>query len=289
MQNNDFHFDLSQFFFVFLLLLYVIPSENLNAQRIRRIDPPSWYTGMQNGKLQLLVYGKDVSKTNPELSYSGIRISDVERTSNPNYLIINLDISQQTIAGNFEIRFMESGKLAATYQYSLTQKKQGKPESFSPADVIYLIMPDRFANGDPKNDNISGMKELANRNDPSGRHGGDLKGIENHLDYINKLGFTAVWLNPVLENDMKFTSYHGYAITDYYKIDPRYGSNPDYQNLSEACHRNGLKMIMDVVLNHCGSNNFLYLDPPSANWFNFNRNFIRSNYRASTMLDPHAS
>jgi glycosidase len=285
------YFNMTRFYFLILLILCSIRFDNLNAQRIKRIDPPSWYTGMLSGKLQLLVYGENISKTRPEVNYPGIRIAEVHYPANPNYLILDLEISKQAAAGKFDIRFLESGKLAANYLYTLSPKRQiqGNVESFSPSDVLYLITPDRFANGEPKNDNLSGLKEQANRNDPSGRHGGDLKGIENHLDYINKLGFTAIWLNPVLENDMKFISYHGYAITDYYKIDPRYGSNFDYQNLITACHRNGLKMIMDAVLNHCGSNNFLFLDPPSIDWFHFTGNFVRSNYRASSILDPHAS
>ncbi|MEZ5196003.1 MAG: alpha-amylase family glycosyl hydrolase [Bacteroidales bacterium] len=151
---------------------------------------------------------------------------------------------------------------------------------------MYLITPDRFANGNPENDNIEGYTEQANRSDKDGRHGGDLVGIMNHIDYIDEMGFTAIWLNPVLENNMPRTSYHGYATTDFYKVDPRYGSNEDFVNLTLKAQKMGIKMIMDMIMNHCGSEHWWMKDMPSADWINFGGEFVSTNHRRSTVQDP---
>jgi len=186
---------------------------------------------------------------------------------------------------------MKEKKQVVTMSYELKQRDQslGNHEGFDASDVIYLLMPDRFANGDTTNDDVTGMLEKADRVNPNGRHGGDIKGIEQHLDYLSDLGATAIWINPLLENNMPAYSYHGYAMTDFYKVDPRFGSNNDYKNLIHEAHQKGLKVIQDMVFNHCGTNYFWKDDLPTEDWYNQWPEFTRSNYRGGVVTDPHAS
>jgi len=266
---------------------------NLQAQKIEinRIDPPSWWAGMKNPGLQLMVYGQNISHTRPVVSYPGVKIQEVILVESPNYLFVNLQLSPDVVPGTMEITFQKDGRTKATYPYELKQRINN-PElyrGFDASDVIYLLMPDRFANGDPSNDKVSGMKENPNRTDPNGRHGGDMKGIADHLDYFNELGVTALWINPLLENDMPGFSYHGYAITDLYQVDARYGTNREYIDLVNRAHKKGLKVIMDMVFNHLGTDYFWKDDLPSQDWYNEWSEFTRSNYRGSVVSDPHAS
>jgi neopullulanase len=271
----------------------MLMSATLMGQEVKleRVEPPNWWTGFKNQSLQLLVHGPNIGLTTPELKYSGVTLNKVNTVASPNYLFLDLSVTDKAKAGSFTITFKLKGKKIAEYRYQLDTRKPGSAErkGFSSADVIYLLMPDRFSNGDPSNDNMPGMKEPANRNNPDGRHGGDIKGIADHVDYLKDLGITAVWSTPLLENNMEKYSYHGYAITDYYKIDPRYGTNEDYLALAEKLHASGIKIIMDMVFNHCGSGHWWMDDLPSTNWLNQWPEFTRTNYRAGTMTDPYLS
>lgn len=277
---------------LFGVFMIIIPlSMKANNGFIDRIEPANWWVGMQNNKLQLLVHGKNISQHSVITSYQGITIEGIETSKNPNYLFVNLIIAPSCIPGNVKLDFVLNGKIDTSVQYPVISRKNevfGK-KGFNASDAIYLITPDRFANGDPTNDNVNGYPDKANRKNPDGRHGGDIKGISDHLEYIKDMGFTALWINPLLENNMSGFSYHGYAITDFYKIDPRYGSNEDYYNLVNKCHENGLKVIMDVVLNHCGSEAWWANDLPTPDWYHLFGEFTRTSYRASTLLDPNAS
>jgi len=246
---------------------------------------------MQNTKLQLMVRGKNIGETRVQLKAEGVKLERVSAVENPNYLFLDLSVSESAKAGFFEISFLKSGKVIHTVNYELKVRKQGSAlrQGFTSADAIYLLMPDRFANGDPANDNIPGMLENADRKNPDGRHGGDLEGIIQHLDYFNELGVTALWLNPVLENNMPANSYHGYAITDFYQVDPRLGGNEKYLELVEKAHKKDLKIIMDMVFNHYGTAHKWTNDLPMSDWVNQWPEFTRSNYRGGTLTDPYAA
>ena len=278
-------------FVLFGLLL--IFTANLHAQKVRlqRIDPPFWWTGMKNKSLQLMVYGANISASKPEILYPGVQLKDVIAVESPNYLFLNLEIADTAEAGSFNIDFYKKKKKVAYFNYELKARDSNSNlhKGFDNSDVIYLLMPDRFANSDTTNDNVEGMLEKANRSNPLGRHGGDIQGIVDHLDYLAELGVTTLWINPLLENNMPQQSYHGYAITDYYKIDPRFGSNSDYKELVQEAHSKGLKIIMDMVANHCGTGYYWNDDLPSKDWYNQWPDFTRSNYRVAMQSDPNAS
>jgi neopullulanase len=275
----------------FLILMLVSVSVVAQEVKLDRVEPPTWWTGFKNHSVQLLVRGSNIGRTTPELKYSGVVLEKVNTVANPNYLFLDLTVTDKAKAGSFRITFKQKGRKVAEYLYKLDERRAGSAErkGFSSADVIYLLMPDRFANGDPSNDNIPGMKEQADRSNTDGRHGGDIKGISDHVGYLKDLGVTAVWSTPLLENNMEKYSYHGYAITDYYRIDPRYGTNEEYVALSDKLHANGLKLIMDMVFNHCGSGHWWMNDLPSPDWLNQWPEFTRTNYRAGTMTDPYVS
>lgn len=262
-----------------------------NKIELTRVEPMNWWTQMTHPELQLLVQGKGISATEVKLTYPGVTLQQVIRVENPNYLFLNLFVAPQTQPGSFAIEFVKDKKTVVSYTYSLRERAPGSRNrvGFNPSDAVYLLMPDRFANGDPQNDDMPGMLEKADRNAPYGRHGGDLKGIANHLDFIASLGMTAIWLNPVQENNMPASSYHGYAITDYYHIDARFGSNQEFKNFVTLCNQKGIKVIMDMVFNHCGTSHWWMNDLPSADWLNQWKEFTRSNYRLSTISDPHAA
>jgi neopullulanase len=271
-----------------LFLLIVTFSNVISAQKIDRIEPPSWFTGMKETALQLMVYGREIGSFNVITDYPGVKVKTLVKTGNPNYLFINLDISSEAVPGNVTLDFTR-GKLKLTYNYPLLAHPSGQAKGFDASDVIYLLMPDRFSNGDPANDNVAGMLEQANRSNPNGRHGGDLKGISDHLDYIKNLGVTGIWLNPFLENNQQVYSYHGYSITDLYRVDPRYGSNEDFKNLVTKGHNMGLKLVMDMIFNHIGSGHWWMKDLPTDDWVHQFSNFTRTNYRASAYMDPYAA
>jgi glycosidase len=257
---------------------------------IQRVEPPFWWVGMKNTELQVVVYGKDISTSSVSIQYDGVTINSIIKTENPNYQFLYLTVSPAAKAGIVPITF-QSGKKKRVINYELKSRVRdgASVKGFDPSDVIYLIMPDRFANGDDANDWLPGMLEKVDRVNPTGRHGGDLKGIENNLNYIKDLGVTTLWLNPVQENNQPKESYHGYAITDFYKIDPRFGSNEYYNNLVKKCHDMGMKVVMDMVFNHCGSEHWFIKDLPTKNWIHQFPEYTNSNYRLATTIDPYAS
>jgi len=258
---------------------------------LNHVDPPMWWTCMNNHELMLTLQGSNISSLNPVINYPGITVETITRTTNPNYLFITLIIGENTQAGWVKIDFYKEKKLVLSHNYELKNRATGSAErkSFGSQDVIYLLMPDRFSNGNPSNDSMENFKEKANRDNKGGRHGGDIQGIINQLDYLHDLGITAIWTTPLLEDDMATYSYHTYAITDYYKIDGRFGTNADYVRLADECHKRGIKLIMDMVPNHCGSDHWWMKDLPMIDWVHQYPEFTRTNYTIATWNDPHAS
>lgn len=257
---------------------------------VERIDPPFWWCGMKQDTLQLLVTGQDIAYYTPEISWPGVKIIRTIPMESPNYLAIYADV-KDAVPGTFEITFTRNGKtLKHSYELKERETDSASRQGFSSSDVIYLIMPDRFSNGDTSNDNAEvSNTDILDRSVMTARHGGDLAGIRNHLDYFEKMGITALWLTPVVENDMKDNSYHGYAATDYYRIDPRYGSNEEYAGLSKEMKKKGIKLIMDMVFNHCGSEHPWMMDPPARDWFNYSNGFVPTNHDKAAFFDLYAS
>ena len=274
---------------IFFLAVFISPIKSSETYRIDHLEPPFWWAGMAENKLQLMVHGKNISDLEPEFSHPGIEINQVHRLSNPNYLFIDLFLSEEAIPGEFEIIFNKEGQPKTKYNYILLKRESDSADrkGFSPADVIYLITPDRYANGDPGNDSSSQLKEKQNRLKKSGRHGGDIQGIIDHLDYISDMGFTQIWLNPVLENDQHTYSYHGYSTTDYYNIDARFGNNELYKVLSKEAKKRGIGLVMDLILNHIGSEHWWMKDLPTIDWINNDGKFVRSNHIHESVHDPH--
>ncbi|WP_289192829.1 glycoside hydrolase family 13 protein [Bacteroides acidifaciens] len=260
------------------------------ASVIKKVAPSFWWASMNNPELQVLLYGEQISSADVSISSDDIVLQEVVKQDNPNYLLLYLNTAEAA-PQTFDI-CLKQGKKQTVIPYELKQRRAdaAQIEGFNSSDVLYLIMPDRFANGDASNDVIPGMLEdRVDRNDSFARHGGDFKGIEQHLDYIADLGVTSVWLNPIQENDMQGGSYHGYAITDYYQADRRFGSNEEFRTLVEQAHSKGLKIVMDMIFNHCGSENYLFKDMPSKEWFNFKGNYVQTTFKTATQSDPYAS
>jgi glycosidase len=281
-------------FYTMVLTLFTFSA----TAQLERVEPPNWWIGLKDNSLQLLVKGKGISSFTPNIDYPGVSIAKVHRADSENYLFIDLLIARSAQPGTFELEFTAQGEKKLSYDYELKARTKNSDEfkGFDSSDVIYLITPDRFANGDPQNDIIRGMKEeRIDRKDNYARHGGDIKGIADHLDYIDGMGFTAIWSCPLLTNDMKSSSYHGYAITDLYQIDPRFGKLEDYQNLSERAAKRGIKVIMDQVANHCGSEHWWMKDLPFKDWVNYQTPFRKgekttySNHRRTSNQDLYAS
>jgi glycosidase len=244
---------------------------------------------MADNTLQLMVHGKNIADLEPELTYLGVVINKVHRLDNPNYLFIDLLLSETTIPGKFDIIFKESGQIIISHPYQILKRNVGSAErqGFSPADVIYLITPDRYANGNTDNDSEPSLKEKPNRKNKDGRHGGDIQGIIDHLDYIAEMGFTQIWLNPVLENNQKRYSYHGYSTTDYFNIDARFGNNILYKKLSEQAKKKGIGIIKDIILNHIGSEHWWMRDLPTSDWINNNGEYIQTSHIHESVYDPY--
>ena len=281
------------------------------SKDIERVEPPNWWIGFQNEALQLLVKHPNIGSATASLSYPGVRIKEQHKARSANYLFLDLEIADSAPAGKFNIVFKtEDGKeLKHTYELKSREKSAEEYVGFNSTDVLYLITPDRFANADPSNDvflastesnetNQNGrfLKEnKIDRKDDYARHGGDIKGITSHLDYIDEMGFTAIWSCPLLTNDMPRSSYHGYAITDLYEIDPRFGSLEDYRELADKASERGIKLIMDQVANHCGSEHWWMKDLPFEDWVNYQENFedkgklVTSNHRRTSNQDLYAS
>lgn len=300
-----------------LLLISMIAHATI---KIDRIDPTDWYVGMKNASLQLMVFGKDVRDMDVSTGYPNARIDSIVRLDSPNYLLLYLNL-EGAKAGEMTLNFSYQGKKKAV-KYLLKDREMpgDKRQGFTNADVLYMLMPDRFASGSSKNDQIKGLNTYKNdRSQPSLRHGGDLEGIRQHLDYFTQLGVTALWFTPVLENNSPdsngFSTYHGYATTDYYRVDPRFGSNAEYKRLVDEAHQKGLKIVMDMIFNHCGFEHPWTSDMPSKDWLNTpdwlkelndpnatgrDRNtglsqgktksqYLQTSYKLTPVLDPYAS
>lgn len=271
-----------------LFLLVFALSFPVQAKQEQPVVQPSfWWSGMHNPSLQILIHGQGVGQSSVTLSTADVRVDSIVRPANPNYLLLYLNMAKAGV-GKFDI-VLTSAKQKQRIPYELRQREERTLHSFSSADVLYLLMPDRFANGDKRNDVVKGMLETTSSQAPDARHGGDIAGMRQHLDYLQKLGVTAVWATPLLVNDMPSHSYHGYAITDYYTIDPRYGTNADYKAFVDDAHKHGLKVVQDMVFNHCGSRNFLFTDLPDTTWFNYGSRYVQTSYKIASVTDPHAS
>ena len=277
----------------FKILLFLSLSSfflSTKAQNIVRMEPPFWWTGMKNTELQMMVYGKEIARSELQFEYPGVRLKELVRTDNPNYLFVYLEIGKEAKPGVVNLNFAEGKKkLTKTFELKSRATTTGA-QGFDSSDVLYLIMPDRFANGDTSNDVWD--DEVVDRNENSARHGGDLAGINAKLDYLDDLGVTAIWLNPVLENKMngpeKYKSYHGYAITDFYQVDKRLGTNEDYCQLIENVHRRGMKIVMDMIFNHCGNRHWWMDDLPCKDWLNHQNSFVPTTHNLFTVMDIHA-
>lgn len=275
---------------LFLILLFLIPDSN--AQDVKVIDPPFWWANMPVNELQIQLYGEELGHYRATVNYEGVKISKQLAVDSPNYLFLYLDISEKALPGEMEI-ILKRGKKSIKVPYKLLQREdgEGRYQGFDSRDVIYLMMPDRFANGNPENDSIEGMLETADRSNPERRQGGDIQGVLKHLDYIKELGMTSIWFTPLFENDMsaEYGAYHGYAATDLYKIDRRYGSNAEYKAMIEAVHEKGMKVIMDMIHNHIGDNHWWMKDLPTNDWVHDIEQYGTTNFRGSVASDPYAS
>ena len=283
-------------------------NNRIATPNVTRIDPTNWFANMQDPTLQLMVYGKDIKFADVTTDYPNVKIDSLVRLDSPNYLLIYLNLKGAK-PGEITLTFSNKNGKKTTKKFQLKAREMAGADrkGFDISDVLYMLMPDRFANGNLKNDVIKGMEDqLCNRNEPSLRHGGDLEGIRQHLDYFTDLGVTALWLTPVLENDRpadggKHSTYHGYATTDYYRVDPRFGTNEEYKALVDECHKKGLKVVMDMIFNHCGDyhpwakhtrideNGKTIKDYPSKDWFNSPNYGLQTSYKLTPVLDPYAS
>ena len=265
---------------------------------IQRVEPPNWWTGFKSDALQLLVHHDNIGAATPSINSGGITISKVHKADSPNYLFLDLIINPNAKPGNYTIVFTFDDQTELKQTFTLNQRQKSAEDfiGFNSSDVMYLITPDRFANANPENDSVEGMRETAvDRSNDYGRHGGDIEGITQHLDYIEKMGFTAIWPSPLLTNDMPQASYHGYAMTDFYQVDPRFGTLEDYKTLASEAKKRGIKLVMDQVANHCGSYHWWMQDLPFKDWVNFQEayeneeNLPISNHARTTNQDLYAS
>ncbi len=276
------------FFTIFLLFLWI---QSIFAS-VTKIEPTNWWVGFNNPNLQLMVYGDNITLLSPEIDYKGISIKSVTRAQSPNYLFVDLFIDPTTIPGKFTIRFVDAKmKTVSLVLYELKKRKEGsaKRKGFDNSDVLYLLFPDRFANGDPTNDQYNELTDRIDRTNQYGRRGGDIKGISDKLDYLEELGIKAIWTTPLLEDNQPQASYHHYATTDFYRIDPRFGTNNEYKMLVDECHDRGIKVIMDMIPNHCGSAHPWMKDLPFNDWINGGTTYTQTNYRIPVTNDPYVS
>ena len=262
------------------------------AYTIDHLEPPFWWAGMKNQQLQLLLHGKDIADLSPSIDYSGLSIIKTTRVENPNYLFIDLELNANINPGTLTVHLSKMGTTQLTFTYPLLKrdKNSANRKGFDASDVIYLITPDRFSNANVLNDTVTGLREKLDRNNPSGRHGGDIQGMIKHLDYIANMGFTAIWSNPLTENNQPQYSYHGYSSTDLYKIDERFGTNKNFKQWVTKAREKGIGIIKDIVLNHIGSSHWWMNDLPTADWLN-NHSPVKqyTNHARTTVQDPYAS
>lgn len=267
------------------------------ATKIDHIEPENWYVGMKNSSLQLMVYGKNIRDSRVSVDYPGVKIDSLVRLDSPNYLFVYLNLSGAK-PGNMVLNI--DGK-KVNYPLKARTMSGDKRIGFDNSDVLYMLMPDRFASGRNITKPMKGLNPyVVDRSKPSLRHGGDLEGVRQHLDYFNQLGVTALWFTPVLENNLpdmnSQSSYHGYATTNYYRVDPRFGTNEDYARLVAEAHAKGLKVVMDMIFNHCGYDHPWVKDMPSKDWFNTpewmkkgDSYYLQTSYKLTPVLDPYAS
>lgn len=267
-----------------LLLTFAV-----KATETIEVYPPNWWADMHSPEVELMLHGEGIADNAVSLTAANVNVVNVVAPDSKNYLFVTLDTTgaQPQI---FKLQLEDANGNSRSIEYQLKQRSVGAKErrGFAPTDAIYLITPDRFANGNRQNDTIKGYRDTLARNDKGGRHGGDIKGISEHIEYISEMGFTQIWSMPLLENNMAAYSYHGYAITDYYQIDPRFGSNSDYVALSTKAKAAGVGIIMDMVLNHVGSEHPWMKDSPFDDWFNNQGNFVGTTHRREALHDPHA-
>lgn len=283
---------------LFILFIALFLPLNLAAQNsglpdeIKVIDPPFWWTQMPVNELQLQLYGEELGHYRASVNYPGVQITSQRAVDSPNYLFLYMEIMPEAEAGTMTIQLQRGDDtISVDYELRTRETREGKNQGFGPSDVIYLMMPDRFANGNPDNDTIEGMLEAADRSNPQRRQGGDIAGVMQNLDYIKELGMTAIWFTPMFENDMKaeYGAYHGYAATDLYKVDRRFGSNKEYKALVDKVHEMDMKVIMDMIHNHIGDQHWWMNDLPTADWvYDFER-YGQTNFRGSVVSDPYAS
>lgn len=280
---------MKKYIFVLTLLFALFNLLQAQIKPIERMEPAFWWIGLVDNSLQIMVYGDQIATAEITIDSDKVKVKSFETTTNSNYVFINLEVNPKANPGSFDINF-KKGKKVITKSYELKARTANaalKPQ-ISGADAIYLITPDRFANGNVANDKVESLTEGLNRSESFGRHGGDIQGVINNLDYIKDLGMTALWLNPVKENNQEAFTYHGYAISDFYKIDERFGSNELYKNLAEELHKRDMKLIMDLVFNQCGSDHWWMSDLPTEDWIN-NWDIGRSVFQNSLVSDPNAS
>jgi len=277
---------------LFCAFLLVTAFVQAQLPALERVEPSNWWVGMKNPRLQLLVHGDHIANRKVSLRWPGVHLQQIHSVQNPNYLFLDLSIDAGTKAGVFPIHFTSADGKDISYSYALKTRNHstGRAQGVTSCDLVYLIMPDRFSNGDPSNDKVPGMRDMSlNRDSMYQRHGGDLQGIIDHLDYLKDLGVTAVWCTPEIVNDMPRASYHGYAVTDHYRIDPRYGTNELYKKFVDSCHAMGLKVIKDVVHNHSGSDHWILLDPPMKDWVHEWPSYTQTTYKDQTVMDPYGA
>ena len=275
--------------FLFTFILCFASSQARSRQSEIQVQPAFWWSGMAEPSLQLLLHAPGVGQHEVRIDAPGIRVDSLFRPTNTNYLLIYLNVGQAA-PQTFGIDLLKGGKTARRLTYELRQRdNQLRAQGFDASDVLYLLMPDRFVNGSNANDVVKGLKEQTCGPEPDARHGGDLAGMTAALDYLSDLGITAIWPTPLLVNDMPSHSYHGYAITDFYQVDPRYGSNEDYRTFIQQAHAKGIKVVQDMVFNHCGSGNFLFTDLPDSTWFNNHSRYVQTAYRIAAVSDLHAA
>ena len=278
-------------FILFFSLCYMASSALAAPYEIQHLEPANWWVGMKYHQVELLVHGENISATRPAVAHSGVTIIDTKKTDNPNYLFVTIDISSTAKPGKFPIEFILDGVKKSSFNYELKTRDQDSAnrKGFSAKDAIYLITPDRFANGNPANDSLASLTEQADRTFKGGRHGGDLAGMTQHLDYIAKMGFTQIWPNPLTENNQPEYSYHGYAATNLYLTDARYGTNEDFKNFVSKAKQKNIGVIQDIILNHIGSKHWWMSDMPARDWLNFPDKYTETTHRRTTVQDPYAA
>lgn len=275
---------------VLIVLLMVVGAGNLQAAEVKRMEPLHWWTGMKEPVVQVMFYGEDMAAAEISVKYPGVKKLRSVFTDNPNYQFVYLQVGKRAKPGMLQFKVQQGDKVIYR-DFELKAREQGSAEreSFSSADAVYLIFPDRFANGNPANDVVDGYHQGVDRSQPGARHGGDIEGIIQKIPYLADLGVTALWTTPVFDNNDVQYSYHHYGCSDYYKVDPRMGTNDDYRRLATTAREKGIKLILDVVPNHCSSAHWWLKDVPANNWFNTWDTYTSSNYRMMAWMDPHRS